>query len=108
MSSHLIRATMYLALAAALFWIGCTDGSTPKDLQGRLNAANEITATPTRNTALVEVAIAAGEAGDGPVALGAVQGITDMILRGKTAATVALALAKAGKSQDAVDVKPGS
>ena len=96
------RLSTVCALATALLLASCQRDQTPMDLTGRLNAANEITDTQKRDSALVAVATAAGQAGNGPIALGAIRGVADAQLRSQAAAIVALALAAAGKSQDAV------
>ena len=97
-----LRLTTVCALTIALLLGSCQREQASTDLTGRLNAANEITDTQKRDSALVAVATAAGKAGNGPIALGAIRGVTDAQLRSQAAASVALALAAAGKSQDAV------
>lgn len=94
----------YVFFIAFLFSVGCGSDPAPDQLQGRLNAAIEISASSQRDSALAAVAKDAGTLGDSEVAKNAVSRISTPSMRSSTAATVAIALAKAGQSEAAVEV----
>ncbi|MGI9457357.1 MAG: hypothetical protein ACR2NU_12405 [Aeoliella sp.] len=93
-------------LVASMLGCGSPTGSSDKepDYKGRLSAAKSMTNLTRRDSALTAVAIDAGKAGEGQVALDAVAAMNNLTSRGSVAEKAAVALAKAGKESDAVNV----
>ncbi len=96
--------SVIIAFSFIVVLSGCSGNGTTENLPGRYDAASKISDTSKRNSALVAVAKAAGQSGDGEVAKNAVLKISDTSLRSTTAAEVAIALANAGKSDAATEV----
>jgi len=98
------RINIPVMLTVMMVLPGCGSNSTPEKLQGRFNAANAISDTSKRDSALITVAKDAAEVGNGEVAKNAVLKISNLIRRSSTAAEVAVALADAGELDAAAEV----
>ena len=92
-----------LLLICLLQLPGCSNDANPNH-QSRLDAATEMNNVTDRNTALAKVAIDAAAAGEGEVVKKAVSAITVEDKKMRTARDSALALAKAGQGNAAVEV----
>ena len=93
---------------SALFMCGCK-GEAPNaenggTVEGRLEAAKQITSSTEKNAALVEVARIAAEAGHGKIVMEAISEMSLSTVRNSAAETTAPLLAKKGKTEDALAV----
>ena len=101
--SRLHGSGAVVVLLAAGWLAGCRGSSlNPKsDLELRLDAANQETVTADRDKSLSSIATDAAEEGSYRLALQALLGIRDMVLRDETAEECAIRLVKAGDRTDA-------